>query len=364
MATAGRSCYMEGCNLDAPVSSVPFSSPRTLPTTMHPLLLTPLYRRYLWGGRRFATSLGRTLPPGDDFAESWELVDRGADQSIVAAGPLAGRALGDLVREHGRELLGRHAPRAVFPLLFKFLDACRDLSVQVHPDDARAASLSPPDLGKTEAWYVIDAAPGSRIYAGLRPGIDRPALAEALRAGRCEDVLHAFEPQAGDCVFIPAGTVHAIGAGLVVAEIQESSDVTYRLYDWNRTSADGTPRPLHIEAGLEAVTHFGPVGPVLREGSLSAGEPLPADAAARRLVSCDYFLFDEVRPSGDWAVGGDDTWHFLAVLSGTLHLEAHWQLPPLTQGACVLLPAAIGRQVLSPASSSGNQTTLLHIQLP
>ena len=142
--------------------------------------------------------------------------------------------LGELVRHRGGELLGRHASHAAFPLLFKFLDACRDLSVQVHPDDARARRLVPPDLGKTEAWYVIDAAPGSRIYAGLRDGVDRESLGAAVRAGRCGDVLHSFEPRPGDCVFIPAGTVHALGAGLVIAEIQESSDVTYRLYDWDQ----------------------------------------------------------------------------------------------------------------------------------
>jgi mannose-6-phosphate isomerase len=325
---------------------------------MHPLLLTPLYRRYIWGGRRFATSLGRSLPPGDDFAESWELVDRGVDQSIVAAGPLAGVTLGELVRERGHELLGRHAPRAVFPLLFKWLDACRDLSVQVHPDDTRAARLSPPDLGKTEAWYVIDAAAGSRIYAGLRPGVDQTSLAAALRAGRCEDVMHSFEPRTGDCVFIPAGTVHAIGAGLVVAEIQESSDITYRLYDWNRTGADGKSRPLHIEAGLEAVTQFGPVAPVASE--------IIADGAtaARRLVTCDYFLFDEIRPAGDWAVGGDDTCHFLAILSGEVRLDPRWQLPPLTRGMCLLLPASIGRQVLSASGAAATPPTLLHVQLP
>ncbi|NBW86328.1 MAG: class I mannose-6-phosphate isomerase, partial [Planctomycetia bacterium] len=125
-----------------------------------PLIFAPLYRRYIWGGRRFAGTLGRPLPPGDDYAESWELVDRDADQSVVAAGPLAGETLGGLVRERGGELLGRHAPRRAFPLLFKFLDACRDLSMQVHPDDARAARLAKPDLGKTEAWYVVDALPG------------------------------------------------------------------------------------------------------------------------------------------------------------------------------------------------------------
>jgi mannose-6-phosphate isomerase len=335
---------------------------------MHPLLLTPLYRQYVWGGRRFETALGRDLPPGADFAESWELVDRGADQSIVAAGPLAGHTLGDLVRERGRDLLGRHAPRRSFPLLFKFLDACRDLSVQVHPDDARAARLTPPDLGKTEAWYVIDAAPGSRIYAGLHAGVDREALARALRAGRCDEVLHSFEPEPGDCVFIPAGTVHAIGAGLVVAEIQESSDVTYRLFDWNRTAADGRPRPLHIEAGLEAVTRFGPVAPVAAPPSSPAQPHAPGAAAStgiasRRLVSCDYFSFDEVRPTGDWSVGGDEGCHFLAVLAGEFELDPRWQLPPLTRGRCVLLPAAIGRQTLS-ARAGTEPATLLHVALP
>lgn len=327
---------------------------------MHPLLLTPLYRRYIWGGRRFATNLCRSLPPGDDFAESWELVDRGADQSVVAAGPLAGTTLGSLVRERGVELLGRHAPRTTFPLLFKFLDACRDLSVQVHPDDERAARLTPPDLGKTEAWYVVDAVPGSRIYAGLRGGVDRDALAAALRAGRCEDVMHSFEAAPGDCVFIPAGTVHAIGAGLVVAEIQESSDVTYRLYDWNRTGSDGKPRPLHIDAGLEAVTRFEPVAPVQPvDGTTRESAPDGAHAS-RRLVSCDYFLFDEVRPDGEWSVGGDDACHFVAVLEGEAHLASRWQLPPLTKGMCLLLPASIGRQTLSATGS----TSLLHVQLP
>ncbi|NBT12271.1 MAG: class I mannose-6-phosphate isomerase [Planctomycetia bacterium] len=321
---------------------------------MHPLLLTPVYRRYLWGGRRFATALGRELPPGDDFAESWEVVDRGADQSLVAAGPLAGRSLGDLVRNHGRELLGGHAPLPAFPLLFKFLDASRDLSVQVHPDDERAARAVPPDRGKTEAWYVIDAVPGSRIYAGLVEGVGRDELAAAIRAGTCASVLHAFEPQSGDCVFIPAGTVHAIGAGLLVAEIQQSSDITYRLFDWNRTGPDGRPRPLHVEAGVEAVTRFGPVRPV--------APLLTADPAVHRLVTSDFFLFDEVRVSGTWAVGGDDACHVLAVLDGTLLLEDRWSLPPVGRGRTLILPASIGRQGMRPLD--GGPVRMLHVALP
>jgi len=321
---------------------------------MHPLLLQPRYRRYIWGGRRFATALGRDLPLGDDYAESWELVDRGDDQSIVAAGPLEGRTLGSLVRDHGHDLLGRHAPLPAFPLLFKFLDACRDLSVQVHPDDARAAKLLPPDRGKTEAWYVVDALPESRIYAGLRAGVDQTALAQAIRAGRCETVMHSFVAKPGDCIFIPAGTVHAIGAGLLVAEIQQSSDVTYRLFDWNRTGPDGKPRPLHVDAGVEAVTRLGPVNPVVPASS--------ADPAMKRLVTGDFFIFDEVRPAGTWSVGGDDACHFIAVLEGMLHLDDAWNLPPLGRGQTLLLPAVIGRQALHAAPAT--PATLLHVMLP
>ena len=321
-----------------------------------PLILAPIYRSYLWGGRRFETFLGRTLPGAGVFAESWQLVDRGADQSVVAAGPLAGATLGELVATHGRELLGRHAPRRTFPLLFKFLDACQDLSVQVHPDDARAARLGTPDLGKTEAWYVIDAAPGSRIYAGLAAGVTRESFAAALRAGRCDEAIHSFPVSAGDCVFIPAGTVHAIGAGLLVAEIQQSSDVTFRLHDWNRVGPDGNPRALHVEAGLEATTRVGPVAPVAVEAT--------GDPAVRRLVACDYFVFDEVLPDGSWEVGGDDGCHFVAVIAGAVHLEDRWGLPPLRAGDCALLPASIGRQRLTSGIAGGSAAKLLHVSLP
>ena len=300
-----------------------------------PLVFAPIYRRYIWGGRRFGGAFGRPLPPGDDYAESWELVDRGGDQSVVRAGPLAGRSLGEIVRGHGVELFG-HSPPPAFPLLFKFLDAQRVLSVQVHPDDARAARLMPPDLGKTEASYVIEALPGSRMYAGLREGVGRGELEAAIRAGHCADVLHTFEPRRGDCVFIPAGTVHAIGAGLLVAEIQQASDVTYRLFDWNRTGPDGKPRPLHVDAGVEAVTRLGPVGPV--------SPRVTADPAVRRLVACDYFSLDEVRPASRWQCGGDGGCEFLAVLAGEVRLPARWSLPALGPGDCVLLPASAGVQ--------------------
>ena len=189
------------------------------------------------------TVLGKPIGPGDDYAESWEVADHGADQSIVDFGPLAGTTLGELVLGRGDELVGPKGtvpyPQARFPLLVKFLDAKQVLSVQVHPNDEQAAKQTPPDLGKTEAWVMLATEPGSKIYAGLRPGVDRAQLEAAIRDGTCERLLHSFEPKPGDCVFIPAGTVHAIGQGLLVAEIQQSSDTTFRLFDWNRTGADG-----------------------------------------------------------------------------------------------------------------------------
>ena len=333
---------------DRPTAAEHATADRGLP----PLVLGPIYRRYLWGGRRFATAFGRDLPAGEDFAESWELVDRSQDQSLVAAGPLAGTPLGELVRTRGRELFGRSAGGREFPLLFKFLDAHRVLSVQVHPDDARAARLDPPDRGKTEAWYVVAAEPGSLIYAGLREGVDQSTLAAAIRAGTCAEVLHAFEPVAGDCVFIPAGTVHAIGAGLLVAEIQQSSDVTYRLFDWNRTGPDGQPRPLHVEAGVEAVSRFGPVLP-------TRGQPT-ADPAVRRLVDGEFFILDEVCPGDSWLADSEGRCQFLAVLTGGIHLPARWSQPALGPGGCLLLPASAGAQELT----ADPGTRLLRVILP
>src|SRR5437762_3487788 len=214
-------------------------------TPLYPLTFHPVLKHYLWGGRRLGTVLGKPIGEGTDYAESWDIADHEHGQSVVASGPLAGTSLKNLVATRGSELLGRHAERhggrslqgssqPRFPLLFKFLDCQCDLSVQVHPNDAAAARLTPPDLGKTEAWVILDSQPGSRIYAGLKRGFDRASLSAAIRSARAEECLHSFEPQPGQCLFIPAGAVHALGAGLLVAEIQQASDTTYRVFDWNR----------------------------------------------------------------------------------------------------------------------------------
>ncbi len=214
-------------------------------------------------GRFQASRTPRKKVPGPgEWAESWEIVDHGEDQSVVVDGQWQGWSLRKLIEQYPDEILGDQPSTLQFPLLLKYLDCNRVLSVQVHPDDAYGATLSPPDLGKTEAWYVVEADPEAVVYAGLRPGVTADSLRRAIQEGKTEETLHVIHPKAGDCIFIPAGTVHALGAGLVVAEIQQASDTTFRLYDWNRVDASGKGRPLHIEQAMDVIDfRRGPVVP-------------------------------------------------------------------------------------------------------
>lgn len=322
-------------------------------SVLYPLRFEPILRRSIWGGRRLETHLRKRLGPESDYAESWEICDRGKDQSVVLSGPLAGKTLGNLVAVHGAELLGRHHPQDRFPLLMKFLDATETLSVQVHPDDDRAARLDPPELGKTEAWVVLAAEPGSEIYAGLRPGVDRQVLEEAIRRGECEPCLHRFQPRPGDCIFLPAGTVHALGKGLLVAEIQQSSDTTYRLFDWNRLGADGQPRPLHVEQGLEAVDYGqGPIGPQ---------RPQATDhPAVERLVECEKFVLRRWHLDSRCQVGGQGRCHIISILTGAVEIEGDPAGRVALPGQTILLPAGGGTVEINP----DGPTVLLEVYLP
>jgi mannose-6-phosphate isomerase len=254
-------------------------------------------------------------------------------------------------------LLGQHSPLPRFPLLFKYLDASRDLSVQVHPNDAAAARLNPPDLGKTEAWLILDAQPGSRVYAGLKPGVDRALLEREMRGGRTEQCLHWFEPRIGDCLFIPAGTVHALGAGLLVAEIQQASDTTYRLFDWNRLGPDGRPRPLHIDQAL-AVVDYSAV-------AVAPTQPQPTEVPhVERLVACDKFVLDRWRIDRPQALKREDRFHIFSVLEGELRVTAAEAsgtgARTLLCGQTLLVPAVVPDVTLAPRGNC----TLLDMYLP
>lgn len=218
------------------------------------LLFKPLYQTRVWGGRRLESVLGRPLPDRRPYGESWELVDREEAQSAVAAGPHAGATLHQLWTDHRAEVFGLDylsSPSARFPLLIKILDCTDDLSLQVHPPAAIAPSLG--GEPKTEMWYVAHADPGAQIYAGPRRGTTRQSFERALVDGSVADQVHRVEARTGDSLFVPSGRLHALGAGLLIYEIQQNSDTTYRVFDWNRLGLDGKPRELHIAQSLACI---------------------------------------------------------------------------------------------------------------
>ena len=315
----------------------------------YPLRFRPILKQTIWGGRRLGDTLGKPIGDRDDYAESWEVVDHGKDQSVVENGPLAGRSLRLLMLDHKTWLMGEHASERQFPLLFKYLDCNDILSVQVHPNDKYAGNMPVPDRGKTEAWYVVSSQPESVIFAGLQPGTRREDLEEAVGQGDLNDVLHSFHPEAGDCVFIPAGTVHALGKGLLIAEIQQASDTTFRLFDWNRVDKDGNSRKLHVEQSLN-VTNFR-VGPVEPSKSKRDGR------GWQSLVLCDKFSLQSLE-NGSAEIGGDRKFHILSVPRGTATIAYGDETLSLSTGDSVLLPAAM-KQV---KVELGEQSTVLEMQ--
>jgi mannose-6-phosphate isomerase len=298
----------------------------------HPLRFQPIFRSYIWGGKRLANELGKITPDDGIWAESWEIVDHREAESVVSEGEFKGKSIRQLISEFPDAILGQPTPEERLPLLLKYLDCERVLSVQVHPDDEYGVKMPIPDRGKTEAWYVIEAAPGAMLYAGLKEGVDQNELERAIGSGQTESCLHVIYPKAGDCVFIPAGTVHALGAGLLVAEIQQASDCTFRLFDWDRVDKDGKARKLHIEQAMKVIDFEG--GP----RSICIRKEL-GNSPWRRLVDCDKFCLDEaVGPTQiQWQGSG---FAILTIPKGSGRLvqkNRHWDLK---RGESLLIPAA------------------------
>ena len=317
-----------------------------------PIRFEPIFRSYIWGGDRLASQLGKKPPGSGIWAESWEIVDHREGESIVGEGAFSGWTLRQLIESFPNEVIGRDTPNERFPLLLKYLDCQRVLSVQVHPDDVYGAKMPQPDSGKTEAWYVIDAEPDAKLYAGLKSGVDRQSLLAAIEKSETEDCLHVLSPKAGDCIFIPAGTVHALGAGLLVAEIQQASDCTFRLFDWDRVDKDGLPRQLHIEQALEVIDfERGPVEFVPRHEI--------ALANARILVECDKFTLQEfVCPGSTRLV--DRQLAIITVPRGNAILKTSSHEFSLERGQTALVPFACPSVTLEVAEG----TTVLVSTLP
>jgi mannose-6-phosphate isomerase len=329
----------------------PILDPRS--SILDPLRFVPFLRPMVWGGRRLGEVLGKELATAEPYGESWELSDHLLHRSRVAQGPLAGRTLRELVESEPQGILGdAAAPGATFPWLVKFLDAQDWLSVQVHPGEEAVRRLWPGEGSKTEAWFVLDARPGSRIYAGLKPGVDANRLRQCLAAGDVAACLHSFEPRAGDSVFLPAGTVHAVGGGVLLAEVQQTSDATFRLFDWNRKDAAGKGRTLHIEEALACIDwQAGPVQPVSAAGFPSSGTPLAAlRDHKQRLVRCPYFELDYFRVTAPFLFGGGGLLQVVVVLGGQGCLAGAEGEIPLAPGQVWLLPAGMGNYLYEAAT--------------
>jgi mannose-6-phosphate isomerase len=322
-----------------------------------PLTFEPILKRIRWGGRKLGSLLGKAIGPETDYAESWEIADHADGQSIVASGPFAGRTLSSLLQSHRQELMGSAFTGNQFPLLIKFLDANDWLSLQVHPDDTLAKQFDPIENGKTEAWVILDAQPDSQICSGLKSSVTREQLSDALTAGPAaiEECLHIIPVKAGDCVFVPAGTVHALGPGIVLAEVQQQSNLTFRLYDWGRVDSQGKPRPIHVQESLDC-TDFqrGPVNPVT-SASIEHRDSMTED-----LVRCPMFT---IRRHSLWArttFALKDGFRIVLVLDGSVSISNAAGSITARTGNTVLVPASSEHFEITPQPSS----VLLEISLP
>jgi mannose-6-phosphate isomerase len=323
---------------------------------LYPLRFEPIYQYRLWGGRHLADLLTAPLPDDGPIGEAWLLSDRDDHPSRVAAGPLKGSTIGQLLEQSPEQLMGKLAGRfRRFPVLLKFLDAHEKLSVQVHPKDGQADYIPVGESGKTEAWVVLKAEPTSHIYAGLKPGTTLKGMRQALANRTVADDLASFTPRVGDSVLLRAGTVHSL-SGLVVFEVQQNSDVTFRLYDWDRIdSKTGKPRPLQIEQALACLDFgqvaIGPVAQVVEET-----EPVLRE----RLLQCEHFSVWRHRGQSPFTVGVVGSPRVLVCLDGEGSLEHEGATYAADKGDVLLLPAVVGACVFRPRG----EVSLLQIALP
>jgi len=319
-----------------------------------PLRFEPIFKENLWGGSRLPAFLRRPTSLTGAIGEAWVLSDVDGSPSLVADGPHAGATLRELLAADAAAILG-DAPliNGRFPLLLKFIDARQELSVQVHPDDAQAAAAQPGANGKTEAWVILRVNPDtSRVYAGFREGITAADFRAALETKTAPQTLHCFTPAPGDCVFLEAGTLHAIGAELLVFEVQQTCDITYRLYDWDRVDEKTKqPRELHVEKGLACADFTrGPCRPTT-----------PARTGTHeRLAGCRYFTLDRHAGADPFPVGATGECRVVVCVAGAGELDCGDTRTALAVGDVVLLPASAGAAVCRPAGG----ITLLECGIP
>ncbi|MBI5118986.1 class I mannose-6-phosphate isomerase [Candidatus Poribacteria bacterium] len=355
------------------------------PGSLYPLVLDPIFKYRIWGGRRLEQFLGKKLPPGEPIGESWEVSCRNNDNSIIRNGELAGSTLAHVFTSSKEALLGASFEKTMpgfqksrpdfagahnaaplqkaipegpvkFPLLNKFVDANELLSVQVHPDENSATRFAGAEA-KTEAWYIIHADPGATLIKGLKPGVTAETFEEAIADNSVPRLLNTFSVSSGDMIFVPAGCVHAMGKGLLVCEIQQNSDTTFRVYDWGRVGADGKPRQLHIKQALQAMDF----------SKRSPNKVTPVEIAEGRnerayLVACRHFAMERLKleePAHETT--GGRKFDSLMVLSGrALIRPEQGDETEISTGDSSLIPACVGDYTIVPI----NRCTLLKVYVP
>ncbi len=308
---------------------------------LYPLTFKPIFKERVWGGRNLERLFQKQLPEGMPVGESWEITDRPEAVSQIGNGPLAGKSLRWLMEHHARELLGdATSPDGRFPLLVKILDAEDKLSLQVHPPAPIAARLG--GEPKTELWYVVAARPRAELYVGLKRETTREEFTRRIQDGTVAQCFHRLSVRPGDAMFLPSGRVHAIGAGLVIFEIQQNSDTTYRVFDWHRMGLDGKPRELQVEQSLQSID-FADFEPTL----VTTGFTGPTSLRKRTLVDDKLFAVTEHRSSRGLRIqweGGRLT--ILGLLSGCLTVVHGGSLMSLQPGDFCLLPATLDQVAL------------------
>ena len=324
--------------------------------SLYPLRFEPICQYRLWGGRRLADLLRTPLPGDDPIGEAWILSDRDDFPSRVADGPLKGQTIKQLLEHSPEQMLGKFAGRfRRFPLLLKFLDAHEVLSVQVHPSDSQTEYIPAGEHGKTEAWVVLQATPKSRIYAGLSAGTTLDKLRNAVSNHTEVDNLASFTAKVGDCVFVHSGTVHTI-SDVVVFEVQENSDLTFRLYDWDRVDPKtGKARDLTVPQALACIDFArGPVSPV----------PSIVDASGptlrERIFDCEHFILWRHSGETPFTAGAPGSPRVLVCVEGGGELECNGAMYEVRKGDVMLLPAVVGTCCFSPR----DEVTVLEISLP